>query len=501
MNTLLKIATFLLLLIAPMACEEPWEKHISADSLDSATDNLMELINATAELSTFAELIKTAGLQSSFELAGAYTVWAPSNSALAALSADIKNDSAQLNTFIKNHISSALYPNDPKQSATRCKMLNGKHVTINMSTPSIHDVSITGTMNHLATNGILHLIDQTIAVYPSIWEYIENSELNLKQIKYLNSISKSVFSAEAATQLGFDPVTSQPLYDTLSGMVWYNPYVSDFVDLRNEDSLYTFVLLDDQVYEQHHTRFAPYYKLKATDERDALEFSNFMVCYDLSGRGLQTLENTNGYITSISNKKIPFTSGSIVESIQASNGIIHRLSACDLSLEEKFPAIVVEGEDLNKILYIDGGKTGYTRVNPAASGGFDFVLDDHDANPARIIYNVGDIAATRYDFYWVAVDDFNSTYYGSAENDMIRQKLEKVIYIPDAPIETMFPVHHTISDSLIYVTDTTYTMASERYVGSADFTYYDDLWIHLIGSGKNTALTLDYIKITPVFDE
>lgn len=501
MNKIFKIGILLLLLLATMACEEPWEKHISKDSLDSATSNMMEIIKTTPNLKSFAELIEKAGLSASFEVAGAYTIWAPSNTALASLSDDIKNDPAQLKTFINNHITASLYPVDPKQITTRCTMLNGKHVDINMSQPSINDVVISGEMNQLATNGIVHIIEQTIQVYPSIWEYIENSELNLKQIEFLNSISDSVFSEEDAIQLGFDPVTSQALYDTLSGMVWYNPYVSDYVDLRNEDSLFTFFILEDNVYEMQHTRFAPYYNLKSTDERDPLEFSNFMVCYDLVGRGIQTTENTNGYLNTMSKKKVPFSSSAIIETIKTSNGTIYRLNTCDLSLEAKFPPVIVEGEDLEKVLYIDGGKTGYTRVNPLASSGFDFVLDDHDANPARIVYNAGDIAACKYEFYWVAVDDFNSTYYGSVDNDRIRQKIEKVIYIPNAPAETMFPVHYSISDSLIYVTDTTYEMAEEHYVGSADFKYYEDLWIHLIGSGKNTALTLDYIKIKPVFDE
>lgn len=501
MDTIFKIGILLLLLIAPMACEDPWEKHISENSLNSATENLMEYINKEENLSRFAELIVKAELQAQFEQAGAYTVWAPTNVALQSLSSDIEDDPAQLRAFVNNHIAASWHPKDPKQHNTRCKMLNGKHLDINMSVPSVNEIILEGEFNLLATNGIIHSIDHTINVTLNLWEYIESSNLNLKQTNFLNSLTDSVFNAENAIQVGFDPVNSQPLYDTLSGMVWYNPYVSDHVDLKNEDSLYTLLILEDQVYDLHYNRFSPYFNLKATDERDPEEFSNYMVCYDLCGSGLQTISNTNGTMTSVSDKEIPFASGAIIESIKASNGIIHRLSSCDLSLEDKFPPIIIEGEDLNKVVYTDGGKTGYTRVNPLASGGFDFVLDDHDANPGRIVYNVGMIAAAKYEFFWVAVDDFDGTYYGTVEDSVIRQKLEKVIYIPEAPLETMFPVHHTISDSLIHVLDKSYETAEERYVGSADFSYYEDLWIHLIGSGKNTALTLDYLKIKPVFDE
>lgn len=501
MDKIFKIGTLLLLLLAPLACEDPWEKHISEDSLSTASGNLMELINNNSDLSRFAELIEKADLASQFETPGAFTLWAPTNAALASLGAEVENDPVKLKLFINNHLSASLYPYDPKQLSTRCKMMNGKYIALDMSELTVNDAAITGVFNQLATNGIAHLIEESIDVLPSIWEYIETTDLDLKEITFLNSLTDSVFSDELATQTGFDPVTSQPLYDTLSGMMWYNEYVNTHVDLKNEDSLYTFLLLEDDVYDAHYSRFSPYYKLKATDERDPVVFNNFMICYDLSGRGIQTAENTNGHMLAVSGKKIPLLGGAIVETIKASNGVIHRISACDLSLEDKFPAIIVEGEDINKIVYTDGGKTGYTRVNPLASGGFDFVLDDHDANPGRIVYNAGMIAATKYEFYWLAVDDFDGTYYGYVEDSVIRQKIEKVIYIPDAPLETMFPVHHTISDSLIHVVDKSYETASERYVGSATFTYYEDLWIHLIGSAKNTALTLDYIKIKPVFDE
>lgn len=501
MDKIIKIGALLLLVLATLACDDPWAKHMSEGSKGSATSNLMEVINNTPELSVFASLIEKAELDFQYVNPGAYTVWAPTNEALGSLSADIKDDSEQLKQFINNHISAMLYPQDSKQESMRCKMINGKHVEINMSEPSIMDKVITGDFNHLATNGILHIVDQSIDVLPNIWEFIESTDLDHKQIDFLNSLSDSVFNDEIATLIGYDPITSKPLYDTLSGMMWYNPYVSDHVDLKNEDSLYTFLLLEDDVYDSHYTRFEPYYNLKATDDRDPEAFSNYMVCYDLTGLGIQDLTNTNGFMIAVSGIEVPFTGGGLLETIKTSNGIIHRLSACDLSLEKKFPPIIVEGEDIDKFIYTDGGKTGYTRVNPKASGGFDFVLDDHDANPGRIVYNMGMIAATKYEFYWVAVDDFDGTYYGYVEDSVIRQKLEKVIYIPEAPLETMFPVHHTISDSLIHVVDKSYENATERYVGSASFTYYEDLWIHLIGSAKNTSLTLDYIKIKPVFDE
>lgn len=496
----LSILIIIALIGGLFSCEDPWEEHLNEFSTARATQDLLEIIQSTPELSSYNDLITQAGAEDLFTQSKLRTVWAPDNDALSGLSADITGNADKLLQFIENHVSNGMYPQSVSQEEIRCKMLNGKRVNMNMAEASIYGESVTGDFNKIATNGIVHVIGQEIELRPSIWEYIEAAETGNQQIDFLNSITGELFVDSLATIIDFDPVTSEPIYDTVSGTIWYNQYLFENADLRNEDSLFTFLVLDNDVFDDHFYRFSPYLKLRTTDPRDTIEFWKYMVTVDLTASGYWTTDMAMGSLTSVNGISLPFGSGAVTESIEASNGVIYHLSACDLSLENKFPPIVIEAEVENKVLFPETQFGGFTRIKPMASGGYDFVFDDHDGNPARIIYNPGLVAATKYDFYWQAVDDFGGTYYGAEPDSLIRQKLERVIYIPDNPIENRYIVQRTISDSLLYVEDLSYEDAEERYAGSFTFDYYEDLWIHLIGSGGNTTLTLDYLKIVPVFE-
>lgn len=496
-HIILIISGFFLL---PFACEDPWENHLDEYSTARATDNLLEVIQTTPELSAFSELITQAAAENLFTPTKLRTVWAPDNEALSDLSADITGDTDKLLQFIQNHITDGMHPHSIAEKEFRCKMLNGKRVTVDMSRNEIAGEEIGGTFNNIATNGVLHLVDRVIELKPNIWEYIENAEPGNNQIDFLNALTGELFVDSLATIIDYDPQTSQPIYDTLSGTIWYNQYLFQNADLRNEDSLYTFLVLENHVFTEQYERFKPYLRLQSTDPRDSVTFRNYMVTIDLVAPGMRTPGEIMGSLTSINGIEVPFAPGAVSKTVQASNGVIYYLSSCDLSLEQKFPPIIVEGEDERKVLYPQNQFGGFTRIKPLASGGLDYVFDDHDGAPGRIVYQAGMVAATRYNFYWKAVDDFGGTYYGAQPDSLIRQKIEKVIYLPQAPIETRFPVHRPISDSLLYVDDLSYEDASEKYCGSYSFTYYEDFWFHLVGSGNNTTLTLDYLKMVPVFE-
>lgn len=496
-----KILSILSLLLIVFSCNDPWQNHLDEYNMNQASSDLLGIIQNTPDLSQFYQLIKDAGLEDEISSSQTTTIWAPSNSALSSMNADFSNQPDKLVEFVENQMARGIYPADPKQTPLRLKMMNGKRVMVDMANKMIDNKEVTGDFNHVATNGILHIVDQAIELKPNIWEYLEkDADQNLSEVSYLNSLTGTKFIDSLATQIGFDPVTSKPIYDTLSGTVWYNKFVNEHTDLRNEDSLFTFLLLDNTVFQQQYDRFRPYYKLSDNDPRDPDEFTRYQVCLDLVASGKWTPEELGGVITSVDGIQLPFSRSAIEQTIETSNGVIYKLSSCDLSLENKFPPIIIEGEDSTKVVFTGGGYTGYTRNKPLAHGGEDFVLDNHKASPGRIVYHAGMVAATKYNFYWQAVDDFGGSYYGAKPDSLIRQKLEKVIYLPKQPLETRFPVHRTISDSLLYVVDQSYQTAELRYAGSFTFSNYDDLWLQLVGSGNNTTLTLDYLKIVPVFE-
>ncbi len=185
---------------------------------------------------------------------------------------------------------------------------------------------------------------------------------------------------------------------------------------------------------------------------------------------------------------------------EASNGIVYVMSSCDVLLHEKIPPSITQGEDTTKVIYrAVSGQTGFTREKEFASGGYDFVLDNHGASPGNIKYHMGELVAGYYDFYWVAIDDFNGTYRGSGGGDTLWQQLEFVKLLGTSGSEMIWDEPYPISE-LLPVVDSTYETAREVYLGQRYFSTYRDVWLQVTGSARNTTISLDYLKAVPVFE-
>jgi hypothetical protein len=308
-----------------------------------------------------------------------------------------------------------------------------------------------------------------------------------------------VFDPNVGTVIGVDPVTGEPVYDTLSGMVWSNRLVEEIRDLKHEDTLSTILLIEDPVWDSEFSKFRSYLTLSDSVESDELTY--WMISRDLVFSGYMELDNMPDTLVSRFGIKIPFDRAAVEQTYQASNGIIYVLSSCDVRLQDKIHPYIVEGEDTTKIVYAAvSGQTGYTRQTDLASGGYDFILDNHGASPGKIRYHVGEFAAgIYYEFYWVAVNDFDYSYRNPDTTAVIQQKLEFVRLLGISGENYLFGQPLQISD-LIEVTDSTYETAREVYVGKRYFTTYQDVWLQVTGSGRNTTICLDYLKAVPVLE-
>ena len=103
-----------------------WDDHIAINNQD-LTKDLYTIIKNDPNLSKFAGFIDQAGLDTLLKSSKTFTVWAPSNSALATLDPSIPNDINKLRSFILNHISNQLYFTRDVQTTKRIGMLNGKY--------------------------------------------------------------------------------------------------------------------------------------------------------------------------------------------------------------------------------------------------------------------------------------------------------------------------------------------------------------------------------------
>jgi transforming growth factor-beta-induced protein len=135
-----------------------------------AHETVVQRINSASTLKTFADLLKTAGMDAELGGTGEYTVFAPNDAAFAKIPADtlnaLKQDKARLTEILKAHIVSG------KRIGMR-DLANMKGQTI--KTESGSELSITevggrlmighaglGGTNIPASNGAIHEIDTVL---------------------------------------------------------------------------------------------------------------------------------------------------------------------------------------------------------------------------------------------------------------------------------------------------------------------------------------------------
>lgn len=477
-------------------CKDPWDDHLKMNE-GVVTSNLMEILRSDPELSTFTGYLVSAGWESELSSSKSFTVWAPTNTAMDLMDAEELEDTAKLALFVDNHICFAAYSYLNDQEPKTLKTYSGKNIVIDPQNGTVQNASLIEPYDILASNGILHKIDKPLTPKPHVWDIVETTELCPKHTGFLNSLSEIIFDPSEATVIGVDPETGQTIYDTLSGMVWSNWFVEYVRDLRDEDEPSTLFLIEDAVFDAEFSKFRKYYVLDDSIESDGLTY--WYLCRDLVFPGRIEPEDMPDTLISLFGIKIPFNPSAVQHTYDASNGIVYVLSECEVGLQNKFPPLIIEGEDTLKIINrAISGQTGYTRKVELASGGYDFILDNHGGNPGSLVYNIGNVAATVYRFYWVAVNDFNGSY-RNPHSDTLWQRLERAKFLGIQGGEIIWEVT-PISSDWVPVVDTSYETAGEVPVGGLRFSRFQSLWLQVTGSGRNTTICLDYLKAVPVLE-
>jgi len=499
MNKLLKYSLiFLAMVLTLWTCKDPWEDHLKV-SEGVPTESLLEQLQNNAELSEFTGLLLELGWQEELESTKSYTIWAPDNNAMAEIDPADLADSADLAMFVNNHIIFGAHSYYAPVKTYKVKPYSGKNIYIDNENGTVQDANLIEPYDRVCTNGILHVIDKPLTPKPNVWDFVETTELAPMHVEYLNGLSGMVFDPSIATPIGVDPVTGKPIYDTLSGMVWSNRLLVEVRDLMDEDSLSTILLVDDPVFEAEYAKYRPWFRV--SDSLESNELTWWMVARDFVFRGKMDLEDMPDTLVSLYGIKIPFDRYSIQKTYDASNGVVYVMSTCDVILGEKIPPTIVQGEDTNAIVHTSAsGQTGFTRPIEMASEGFDFLLDYHGANPGHIKYHLGNLVAGYYDFYWVAVNDFEGSYRTPNTSLVLEQQLEFVELIGNNPYnEDHWKDPVPLTSEMIQVVDSTYETAREVYVGNFYFIGYQEVWLQVTGTGRNT-ICLDYLKAVPRFE-
>lgn len=474
------ISLLALLAVIFTACKKQWDQR------DSITDQqlnvtVMQQIKANADLSIFASYLTKTGYDKVLNSTKTYTVWAPNNTAMQAVDQSILTDTAKLRVFIANHIANQIYLTNEPQPSMRIHNLLGKNVTF---TPTkVEDANIVKA-NQYVKNGVVHTIDKALTVKQSIWEYINSlTGVGQEDKNYLINQNYIVIDTSAATVTGVDPKTGKPILKPGTGVVNKNYYFDNVGDLSNEDKQYTHIILTDAAFDAEENIVSKYFT--TSDPDSTYNLSAFNVVKDLTINGVVTPDQLPDHLVSVNNVNVPINKAAIVQTYNASNGIVYVMSSVNFNLADKITPIYIQGENPSYFSRTDKGGDIFFRIKKDDQGQIfnDIFISGTGSNgalPAKFFaaYNLTKLYSCQYTVYWRAVNDIQTT--------AISQQLSFA-----SPTAGTFP--YTSVPPNVY---------TETQLGTYTMTRYGYMSMFLIGANSTTAgtnsLTLDYVKLVPV---
>jgi hypothetical protein len=365
MNIFQKSFTSLAVMATALFCgscsDDRWEDQ---DVSGTRAQTLWEVIAQRSDLSEFSALLQEAGYDEILKSSGTYTVLAPVNEAVAQLS------SADADALAAAHIALLEYNKACLDTMQYLLMSNGKRAVLDSMKLEQEEV--------VCRNGILRLAHYAAGRQANIYEALEGLADDYKMARFILSLGDSVMDMSKSVQTGLDPVTNQPIYDTV--MMFTNP-LFDRIPIDDEDSLVSLVLLDDETFDALTQKYWPYLKQNngehpESDYTSTLKIDSAAttaaaqreVVYDmtcpLEHASAQDYVSTGGIRLNMSNASVSRTIAASNGSIQIASGVTVRLK------DNKIKDVYVQGQD-----YYDTNEDYvFTRVTPTAMGGYDVVL-------------------------------------------------------------------------------------------------------------------------------
>ncbi len=362
MKNHIKLLAVSFLTLGIASCSD-WQDHYEKSNPQTTGQNLFEVLKSNPNTTTFASLAEQAGYAEMLSASQTYTVFAPTNEALADFDAA---DKEALQRLMKNHIARFLHPTSTSASA-KVRMLNGKNYYYK-DAGNFAGANISSA-NKSAGNGIVHEIDTQIPFAYNVYEYMQHNASTSKVYEFIHRFDEIRFDVENSVEIDIDE-QGRPVYDSV--FVSYNRLLQDKVyglgHIADEDSLYTMLVPDNTAWDAAYERIHPSFKLFSADEQYADSVQDvrtgIAILSDLIYKGADkqpaecdTLVSTSGSI--IRNPGALFGGA---ENIMASNGMVFGVSNLAYDNAETWnKPISVEAEELNGRTYNNATTGVYTR--------------------------------------------------------------------------------------------------------------------------------------------
>ncbi len=246
------------LTLAMISCSNPWDDRINNDDANLRV-NLNEAITNTAEVSQFAQLLVETGYDKVLAASKTYTVFAPTNEAMAQVSDAILKNPAALVSFVANHITLTTYSSIRTNQNERIKMFTNKNLIFKGST-MIDDATIVSP-DHYAANGVFHIINKALTPKLNIWQYIKTQAGASEISDYLLTLKEfNIYKTDSIGKALSTAVGAGYLSDSLT-----NSYLKNVYNLNNENNSYTIFLMQNSGYNAEVNKMKPYLTKTSND--------------------------------------------------------------------------------------------------------------------------------------------------------------------------------------------------------------------------------------------
>ncbi|OYX86025.1 MAG: hypothetical protein B7Y83_02870 [Flavobacteriales bacterium 32-34-25] len=475
------------LTLAIISCSNPWDDREDNGDVNLKS-NLTEAISNTIHTTQFAQLLVETGYDKILAASKTYTVFVPTNEAMAQVGNVILDDPEALKQFVGNHIALTAYSSERNEAETQIKMFSNKYLTFQGNT-MIDDATIV-TADQYAANGVFHIIDTPLIPKLNIWEYVNSVSESNQTAAYLLSLKEfNIYQSDSIGKVVSEENGAGYLADSLT-----NSYLRNVYNLNNEKNSYTFFLMEDDGYNAEVDKMKPYLIKTSIDPivRDSTAtYAQYFTLRDMAFHGKYELDELPATLVSRFGVEVPVDKTQIVEEIHLSNGIVYVMRKVDVPLEKRLLTTKVEGEDNSSFTNGTRDKIFYRdKIDPFGVFYNDVMVMDPRTARFMLDYKVKDFYSTTYKVYWRAIND--------RQTNVFQQQLR---------IAGGFIVENDTRGVTDLVTTLNYidvqpNFYDEVYIGEFTLAQAKDLGaISLIAANTtvngNNSLTLDYLKFIP----
>lgn len=219
------ITGVLLFAVALPGCKEDWEEHYGTYP-ETVGQNVWEAMESNEEISLFVQQLTENKFDTLFRADDAYSVFAPSNTAMQAFLNNHEVDT----TLLKYHLSRHFVQLKNISGERKIQTYSEKFALIerNGSSAKLDGISI-NYESPLYENGNYFIIEQVAVPLPNLYEFFIKNNQVLKD--YIDNQDSIILDPERSIPIGFDD-DGNTIYDSVT--LVYNKFEAEFFAVSKE---------------------------------------------------------------------------------------------------------------------------------------------------------------------------------------------------------------------------------------------------------------------------